>query len=100
MKQMMALVNSRWPEKKIKVQANSEGIAQIDINNGEFDIIFPQDFPNEAPQLFMEGRSDANLAWNAPIGDSNIFEAFQEWLVGIDPLPKAPESSDSNISEL
>lgn len=100
MKQMMALVNSRWPEKEIKIQANPEGIAQIDINNGEFDVIFPQNFPNEAPLLFMEGRSDVDIPWNAPIGDNNIFEAFQEWLVAIDPLLKAPESPDSNISEL
>lgn len=48
----------------------------------------------------MEGQSDVDHPWNAPIGDSNIFEAFQEWLVGIDPQAKSAESSDKHTSEL
>ncbi len=97
MKQMLALVESHWPEKEIKAQASPDGIAQIYVNDGEFTFRFTQEFPNEPPLLFVEGKNGAALPWNAPVDDSGIFESFQEWISSIKSHIESPASPDLPI---
>lgn len=83
MKEMVALVQAHWPEKRVTVQANADGIAQINVNEGEIIFRYPKNFPREAPQLLRNDVQSNAPAWNAPMDDNGIFETFKDWFASL-----------------
>jgi len=116
MKKMASYVQQHYPEKEVKIQADSNGIAQITIGEEETAFIFPENFPNEAPQYSCADNKVYAPLWITPDNEENIPESFRQWLdtligapadntapdAGTDDSPQAadePEDTTQNDNE-
>ncbi len=61
-------------------QMSEEGIIQINVNNGEYLIRFPENFPQQAPLYFVNDEQQQAPEWKATDSDEQIEEAYNEWL--------------------
>ena len=85
MKQMVALVESRWVGCSVKVQAG-EGVVQLNISEGSVIVRFPKGFPYDSPVLIVDGVETATGEWKALLDDFDIYDAFCQWFYGIEAM--------------
>lgn len=78
-KQMVAACTSHF-NLPAATQVTDDGLLRISIDEGKYAIVFPADFPTEAPQLIAGESAVATGLWCVPEDDAHITESFEKWL--------------------
>ncbi|MCD8388414.1 MAG: Mov34/MPN/PAD-1 family protein [Bacteroidales bacterium] len=83
LKQMVAHVKALWPEREAAVQANEEGLMQVNLGDGWLVIRFGTFFPRQRPIIIEEGQEKpwTDLPhWDIPVADTDILDTFRDWI--------------------